>query len=64
VSLLASDLRFIPGDWINIIGYLEKEESAQIQAWTVKAIMAWKVTPGFDLNKYEEVVNQRMSSIL
>jgi len=57
-------MRFAPGEWINIIGYFEKQESPDTSNWLVKAILAWPVSSKFDLAKYEQVVKQRMSSTL
>jgi hypothetical protein len=62
VSLLVDDLRFSLGEWINVIGYLENEESGE--SWIVKAIMVWNVTPGFNLIQYENVVKSRMEAII
>lgn len=62
VSLLVDDLRFSLGEWINVIGYLENEESGE--SWIVKAIMVWNVTPGFNLVQYENVVKSRMEAII
>ena len=58
VSLLVSDLRFGKGEWLNVIGYLENIDSQ----WIIKAIMAWPVSPGFNLTHYENTVNLRMQS--
>jgi len=58
VSLLINDLRFSKGEWLNIIGYLENISSK----WIVKAIMAWPVSPGFNLTHYENTVKLRMQS--
>jgi len=60
VSLLASDIQLASGEWINVIGYVEKQGAS----WIVKAILAWPVSPGFNLIQYEKIVTQRMSSIL
>jgi hypothetical protein len=62
VSLLFDDLRFSLGEWINVIGYLENEESGE--SWIVKAIMVWNVTPGFNLIQYENVIKSRMEAII
>lgn len=62
VSLLVDDLRFSPGEWINVIGYLENEEPGE--SWIVKAIMVWNVSPGFNLSQYEDVVKSRMEAII
>jgi hypothetical protein len=59
VSPLVGDLRFSLGDWINVVGYLEKSETGE---WTVKAVMAWPVTPGFNLTQYEDAVKSRMET--
>jgi Telomere capping, CST complex subunit len=58
VSLLVSDLRLGKGEWLNVIGYLENIDSQ----WIIKAIMAWPVSPGFNLTHYENTVNLRMQS--
>ena len=62
VSLLVDDLRFNLGEWINVIGYLEKDELGG--SWIVKAIMVWNVTPGFNLTQYEDVVKSRMEAVI
>jgi hypothetical protein len=59
VSLLVDDLRFNLGDWVNVMGYLEKDASGS--NWIVKAIMVWRVSPGFNLVDYEETVKPRIN---
>ena len=61
VSLLVDDLRFTQGEWINVIGYLEEENELPL---TVKGIMVWGVSPGFDLLAYEDSVAKRMEATL
>ena len=62
VSLLVDDLRFSIGEWINVIGYLEKDEQGKY--WLVRAIMVWNVSPGFNLLQYEDVVKSRMEAMI
>lgn len=60
VSILVDDLRFNLGEWMNVIGYLEKDD----EEWMVKGIMVWPVTPGFNLIHYENTVNSRMETTI
>ena len=60
VSILVDDLRFNLGEWMNVIGYLEKDDGE----WMVKGIMVWPVSPGFNLTHYENTVNSRMETTI
>jgi hypothetical protein len=62
VSLLVDDLRFSLAEWINVIGYLEQTETGPSQ-WIVKAVVAWGVSPGFNLIEYENTVKLRMEAV-
>lgn len=59
ISLLVDDLQFNSGDWLHVIGYLESLKSK----WTVEAIMAWPVSPNFNLIQYEDTVSSRMQTM-
>jgi len=60
VSILVDDLRFNLGDWINVIGYHERDGG---QTWIVRGVMVWPVPPGFDLVHYENAVKARTETI-
>lgn len=62
VSVLVDDLRFSLGEWINVIGYLGKDDLTG--SWIVNAIMVWNITPGFNLIHYESTVKSRMEAII
>jgi len=64
ISMLVEDLRFTRGEWVNVIGYLERLSTSEGGTeWLVKGIMVWPVSPGFNLAQYEKVVLSRMETI-
>jgi Telomere capping, CST complex subunit len=65
VSILVHDLVLTRGQWIHVVGYFDMNDSSGPSSkGVVRAVMAWEVSPGFNLVQYEDAVKSRMSSIL